>query len=355
VSFDAGAASRKMLVTLVDHSMAPVLVEEAVQADGSVMRLDVLPAARPYEIVFVGRGTLRCDTGATRIVRFSVKRPPSRAAMPPATSNEKVDITIGGTGSTWTGVIEEARGCATEAVGPKTDLTFSSSSGKLTCHGGGIEQVVAFGWSSPTTDLWLKIGNVVSNWSPSGPVDFGRACVGAQGPIEIAALAPGAGLTIPSEIDTGEVKVHPRQSNASSEPRHPVDDPAMSPGVAHPAVRVLCKPGDTLRAVRLVGIEPHEATIIVGAAHVERLDATTGATCAINTSASAHGRSCVLGDAALTCRRLDQGDCRLESGTDPLPLARTEGCVRLTPEYERSAQDKALRQGLVCRRVYQCD
>lgn len=293
VTFAPGATSPEMQATSDDRDVAAVSVTNVVQTAGKPMQLDMVPTQKRYAIQFAHLGTLQCPAGANHVTRYPVMQPSLPPNLQLTTTGDGIEIAIGGTYSTWFGPAEEARACTVEPAAQEAPLTFRMSGDKLTCWGHELRQVVGLVWSStgpqpPDTDglrvRRLNIGDVRSTWT-SFRSHLVRACAGTPGAIEIEGFAPGDRLTLPAELGARELAVRQSRAEAGS------------------AVHVHCKPGGTLRAVKLPNVLSNLATITIGASRIERFAPRTGVTCDGSDSGVDHGQNCKLDNSdAVTCR-----------------------------------------------------
>lgn len=324
--FEAGTTSSVMRMP------AEVTVKDIVQTKGATMTLAILPAGRSYSIEFSSLGTLQCDTRAGRIVRLALEQPVARAA--------RIDVTIGAAHSTWIAVpgSSEVRACTDKPVDGAQPLVLGISDDRLACQGGLVERVVSLEVVPPATRLQVKIGDVESFWSSPTPARSAHACLGKAGDITFAPLASGVHVTLPKDLEFSQVLVDREQADPRS------------------AVPVRCHPGDTLRTVRLVNVANRQ-TISVGPAHIERLDATTGATCDAPATLNTPDQMCRLNDAELKCNSIYHGDCHLlTSNKVAAGRGSTDDCPQPVNDADKpNWLQIAEKSNLMCQEIYQCE
>jgi hypothetical protein len=326
--FEAGVTTPRMRLQAGDRV---VTVNDVTQAKGATMKLAILPAGKSYSIEFANQGTLQCDARATRIIRFALEQPATQAG--------RIDITIGATHSLWTAMpgSGEARACADKPVDSAQTLTLSTPDDMLKCEGGPVERVVSLEVAPPDTKLWVKIGDIETSWSSKTRAKSARGCLGKQGDIELAQLAPGVHVTLPRDLTFSQVRVRRDRADPRS------------------AVRVRCHTGDTVRAVKLVGVDARQ-TISVGNARVEPLSPTTGVTCDDPASQRDHNRIWELQDTTLTYKSIYEGDCQLQTNDKPRAGGKTDECPSLaSPADKQRARRMAAARNLICWEVYQCE
>jgi hypothetical protein len=350
LTFEHDTTTPRMTIVMDDKTAT---VEEIEPPSSGSMILPILPSPSSesstssgrFSIEFATQGSLICPNEARRIVALDIS-PPLPA--------KSINITLGNVISRWTSATElkSVRACtnssADEAVTLKLEI---EPEGDLTCSGQQVNRIISFDASisaASTHPIRLKIGNVESTWTATtGSTKRIRACLGSPGDIELPRLAPGDRIVIPrflTTIPSTQILIEkPRRILG----RRPDDSTIEVTG---------CRPGDTVRAVRVVGAVNDRLQSLVKQLAVP-LDLAAALTCRPEDRQSVESKSdhCELIRNELTCWIEYIGECRIRTNRVIEPGGQSDACQQPAIVDSKYLKMYEYQHHLHCNNIYQCE